>query len=190
MRKIKDRYVLTVVTGLLGLLGVTFLDRVSLKLGYSSRSYRHTAAGLFVNSKFGARSKSGQAFGFIMNGIASILGAGLISSLITKTGRDFYALKGLISGITHGASLMLLQAYLPWNKMKPINAVSNLSYVVINGIYGLICGIAITKLGDDSLFDIEPANDYLSPTLKTSEEGNQEFHQYPVIDTIIETTLH
>lgn len=189
MGKIKDRYLLTVIAGLLGLVGVTLLDTLTRKLGYSERSYRYTAAGLFVNSKFGARSKSGQGFGFIMNGIASIFGAGLISGLITKTGRDFYALKGIISGITHGAFLMLLQAYLPWNKMKPIDAVTNLSYVVTNGFYGLICGTTIAKLGDDSLFDVEPTNDYISPTLRTSEEVDQGF-RYPEINTTIETPLH
>jgi len=85
---------------------------------------------------------------------------------------------------------MLLQAYLPWNKMKPIDAVTSLSYVVTNGFYGLICGTAIAKLGDDSLFDVEPTNDYISPTLRTSEEVDQGFRRYPEINTTIETTLH
>jgi len=74
--------------------------------------------------------------------------------------------------------------------MKPMDAVSSLSYVVTNALYGLICGTTIAKLGDDSLFDVEPAKDYISPTIKTSEEVDHQFHRYPEINTTIETTLH
>lgn len=191
MRKIRDRYLLTVITGLLGLVGVTMLDTLSNKLGFSERSYRQTAAGLFVPSRLGVRSKKGQLLGFMMNGVASIVGAGLLSSLITKTGRDLYALKGIVSGITHGALLMLLQSALPWNKVKPKDARSNLSYVGTNAIYGLICGTAIAKLGDDSLFDAEPANDQIKPTLKTSEEVFREYDRFPESNPpSIEPTFH
>jgi len=192
MRKIKDRYLLTVVAGLLGLVGVTIFDTLSYKAGYSERTYRETAAGLFVPSKRKARSKYGQILGFSMNGIASIVGAGLISTLLTKTGRDFYAIKGIISGITHGSLLMLIQSFLPWNKMKPKGALSNLSYLLTNATYGLICGTAIAKLGDDSLFDVEPVNDQLEPTLKTSEEVDHGFYGYTNVDTTttIGSTYH
>lgn len=188
MQKLKDRYLLTVVTGILGLLGVTLLDTLSKKLGYSERSYRETAAGIFVPTRMGARSQNGQILGFIMNGVVSILGAGLLSSLITKTGRDLYALKGIVSGITHGAFLMAVQSGMPWNKVKPKDATSNLSYVVTNDMYGLICGTTIAKLGDDSLFDAEPVNDHIKPTLETSEEI---YHKYlePNSPTI-ESALH
>ncbi|HBV87233.1 MAG TPA: hypothetical protein DEF42_11435 [Desulfosporosinus sp.] len=190
MRKIKDRYLLTVVAGLLGLIGVTIFDTVTYKMGYSKRTYRETAAGLFVPSKLKARTSNAQILGFSMNGVASIVGAGLLSTLITKTGRDFYGIKGVISGITHGAFLMLMQSALPWNKMKPKDAVSNLSYVLTNAIYGLICGTAIAKLGDDSLFDVEPLNDQLKPTEETSEEVYRGF--YTDIDTTntIGSTYH
>lgn len=106
MQEIKDRYLLSVVTGLLALIVVTAFDTTTKKLGFSKRSYRETAAGMFVSSRLGARSKNGKILGLIMNGVASILGAGLITSLLMKTGRDFYALKGIVSGITHGAFLM------------------------------------------------------------------------------------
>lgn len=126
-----------------------------------------------------------------MNGVASIFGAGLLTSLITKTGRDLYALKGIVSGVTHGAVLMAIQSSLPWNKMKPKDATSNLSYVLTNAFYGLICGTAIAKLGDDSLFDVEPVNDYIKPTLKTSEEVDGKYHMFPEINlNEIQTRLH
>lgn len=188
MGKIKDRYLLTVVTGLLGLVGVTLFDSLSKKMGYSERTYRETAAGIFVSSKLGARSKNGQLLGFIMNGVASIIGAGLLSTLITKGSRDLYALKGIITGVTHGAFLMALQSGAPWNKVKPKDANSNLSYVLTNAFYGLICGTAIAKLGHDSLFDTEPANDHIKPTLTTSEEV---FQALPELDSrTIESIIH
>lgn len=192
MRKIKDRYLLTVVAGLLGLVGVTIFDTLSYKKGYSKRTYRETAAGLFVPSKLKAKTRYVQILGLSMNGVASIVGAGLFSTLMTRTGRDFYGLKGMISGITHGAFLMLIQSALPWNKMKPKDAVSNLSYVLTNAIYGLICGTAIAKLGDDSLFDVEPVNDQLKPTIETSEEVDHRFYGYTDIDTTttIGSTYH
>ncbi|MBC2723349.1 hypothetical protein [Desulfosporosinus sp.] len=192
MKKIKDRYFLTVVAGLLGLVGVTVFDTLSYRMGYSERTYRETAAGLFVPSKRKAKTKSAHILGLSMNGVASIIGAGLISTLFVKTGRDFYALKGMVSGITHGAFLMLIQSFLPWNKMKPKGPVSNLSYVLTNAFYGLICGTAIAKLGDDSLFDVEPVNDQLKPTIETSEEVDRRFSGYTDIDTTttIGSTYH
>lgn len=89
-----------------------------------------------------------------------------------KTGRDLYALKGIISGITHGAFLMAIQSGLPTNKVKPKDPTTNLSYVLTNAFYGLICGTVISKLGHDSLFDVEPLNDNNKPSLKTSENLN------------------
>jgi hypothetical protein len=172
MLKFKDSFILSLFSGLCGLVGVTLLDSISLKLNISKRSYRQTAAGIFVPSKREATSLKGQSLGFIMNAVASIFGAGLITTSILKTGRDYFLTKGFVSGIMYGAILMALQSGFAFNKQKPKDAGSNLSYVVTNGIYGLITASAITKFGDNSLFDRQSKNDYLIPDKLTSEQKN------------------
>ena len=58
----------------------------------------------------------------------------------------------------------------PTNKVRPKDAISNLSYMASHAVFGLVTTAIVAKLGDDSLFDAKPYNDYVSPTAKTTEE--------------------
>lgn len=69
-----------------------------------------------------------------------------------------------------GAVATLIPNVLPQNKVKPKDAVSNLSYVFSNMVFGLLTTVAVAKLGHDSLFDTPPENDYLQPTEQTTEQ--------------------
>lgn len=169
MVKIKDRDTLSIVSGLIGVAGLVVVDGVSRTLGISKRSYREASAGVFVSQKE-AKSFKGHTLGFIMSTGVAIIGANNIIGRMSKTGRDKLVSKGILSGITIGAIATALPSLAPQNKVKPKDAASNLSYVFSNIVYGLLTTFAAAKLGDDSLFDVPPQNDYLKPTEQTSEQ--------------------
>ncbi len=169
MEKIKDRNTLSIVSGLIGQVGIIAIDTISRHAGISKRSYREASAGMFV-SKSEAQSVRGQALGLIMTAAVSILGAKYIINDMSKNGRDKLIPKGVLAGIGIGAIATAIPNVVPQNSVKPKDAASNLSYVFSNMVYGLLTTFAAAKLGHDSLFDTPPQNDYLKPTEQTSEQ--------------------
>lgn len=168
--KIKDRIVLGTVAGLIGNIVKTLFDEASLRLKISQRSFRSTAAGIWVSKKSEATNLKGQILGAIFDfGLSSLGGIGIVH-LLSKTGRDNIIVKGLISGITIGSFVTAGLSAFPQNKVKPKDAASNLSYVAAHAIYGLVVTSIISKLGDSQLFDTKPVNDYISPTESTTEQ--------------------
>ncbi|NBJ14501.1 MAG: hypothetical protein FNP40_02790 [Dehalobacter sp. 4CP] len=169
MLKIKDRETLAIVSGIIGLVGMTLVDGISRRARISKRSYREAAAGMFL-SKSQAKSVKGQALGLIMNSAVSIIGANYIIKRLTQSGRDKLVTKGIVSGTAIGAIATAIPNVVPKNRVKPKDAASNLSYVASNIVYGMLATIAAAIFGHDSLFDAPPQNDYLKPTDKTSEQ--------------------
>lgn len=64
---IKDSVVLGVVAGLAGTAVKTVVDEISLRMKISQRSYRSTAAGVWVNKKSEADNIKGQLLGAIFD---------------------------------------------------------------------------------------------------------------------------
>lgn len=168
--KIKDRHMLGIVAGILGCIPKILIDEISLRLGISKRAYRQTAAGVWVNSRKEAKSWKGSVLGTIMDGGLSILGAILKLGFLSRLGRDHIILKGALYGTAFGAIITAMLSGFSHNKVKPKDAASNLSYVVANCVYGIVTTLALAKLGDDSLFDVKPVNNYAKPTKLTTEE--------------------
>ncbi len=73
-------------------------------------------------------------------------------------------LLGVISGLAGNA------ANLPQAKVGRKDPEGNLSNMGCHILYGLVIVFVATKLGHPSLFDAEPANDYLQPTEPTPEQ--------------------
>ncbi|WP_449240660.1 hypothetical protein [Desulfoscipio gibsoniae] len=166
--KIKDRVVLGVISGLTGNFVKTLIDEASLRKKISKRSFRSTAAGVWVNKKSEAINYKGQILGGIFDFGMATLGAIGIVHLFSKTGRDHVLTKGVLSGITIGSTISALLSAFPQNKVKPKDAMSNLSYMAAHAAYGIVASIIVTKLGDSSLFDSEPINNHIPPTEPTT----------------------
>jgi len=167
--KIKDRVLLGIIAGLTGNLFKTIIDEVSVKKKISQRSFRETAAGVWVN-KSEASTLKGQFLGGLFDfGMGSLGGIGIVH-LLSKTGRDHIITKGILSGITMGSAITSLLSVIPQNKAKPKDAASNLSYMLSHAVYGIITTAIVSKAGHSSLFDAKPVNNYLEPTELTSEE--------------------
>jgi hypothetical protein len=168
--KIKDRFVLGLVSGIAGNLLKTAVDELSMRRNISQRSFRTTAAGIWVNKKSQAESPLGQLLGTIFDfGFASLGGVGTVY-LLAKTGRDHVILKGLASGIVYGSSISFLLSAFPQNKVSPKDAASTLSYMLSHGVLGVTTACVAAFLGHPSIYDTSPHNDYLAPTEQTTEE--------------------
>ena len=173
MKKIKDRQYLGGIAGLVGGLCMVIIDRISYSMGLSKRLYAETASGVWVASKRQAQSISGQVFGTLMTLTLAMMGGSVKAIILSKFGRDKVIPKGLMFGISFGAIITGLTSGFAMNKVRPKDASSNLSYVFASSIYGIVTALLVSKLGDDSLFDAKPANDYIKPTMPTTEEKNQ-----------------
>ncbi len=172
MFKIKDRVVLGVIAGLCGNLVKTAIDEVSLRKKISQRSFRETASGVWVSTQKEASNVKGQILGGLLDfGMGTIGGIGTVY-LLSKTGRDQLLTKGLVSGVTVGSAITALLSAFPQNKVRPKDAASNLSYLVSHAAYGFVTTFVAAKLGDPSLYDTQPKNNYLGPTKATTEQKN------------------
>ncbi|KUO76780.1 MAG: hypothetical protein APF81_11465 [Desulfosporosinus sp. BRH_c37] len=170
MKKINDRIFLGMISGAAGLVALTLIDVISSKIKISQRSYRTTAAGVWVSSRRQAEKWPGQLLGVIMNIGLSMVGGFSVVKMLTKYGRDKLVPKGIFFGVTFGAVMTAMLSGFANNKVKPKDALSNLSYIVSHAAFGLVSVFTAAKIGDDSLFDTPPQNDYSKPTEKTTEQ--------------------
>ncbi|MFZ3100780.1 MAG: hypothetical protein WA131_09070 [Desulfitobacteriaceae bacterium] len=170
MKKINDRIYLGMISGATGLVALTLVDVISSKMRISQRSYRTTAAGVWVSSRRQAEKWPGQLLGTLMNVGLSMVGGVSMVKILTRYGRDKLVPKGLFLGITFGSIITAILSGFTKNKVKPKDALSNLSYLLSHAAFGLVSALTIAKIGDDSLFDTPPQNDYSKPTQKTTEQ--------------------
>jgi len=174
---IKDRFVLGVISGLTGNVVKMAVDEISLRQKISQRSFRTTAAGVWVSKKKEASSPLGQVLGGIFDfGFASLGGVATVYFL-SKTGRDHILVKGATSGVVLGSFLSALLNVIPNNRVPPKDAASNLSYMLSHLLYGLTTTSVAAYLGHPSIYDTPPHNDYLAPTEQTSEMRNKQKKQ-------------
>ncbi|HUS88589.1 MAG TPA: hypothetical protein VMW91_04320 [Desulfosporosinus sp.] len=186
MRKINDRIYLGLISGAAGFVALTLVDVISSKMKISQRSYRTTAAGVWVSSRREAEKWSGQLLGVMMNVGLSMVGGVSVVTIITKYGRDKLFPKGLFFGVTFGSLITAILSGFTNNKVKPKDALSNLSYLLSNAAFGLVSIFTAAKIGDDSLFDTPPQNDYSKPTKKTTEQikGSKRNNIQPVYSDV------
>lgn len=170
---IKDRIMLGLIAGLAGNAVKTVIDEISIKQKVSQRTFRETAAGVWVSKKSEVTNLKGQILGGLFDfGMASMGGVAIVH-LLSKTGRDHVIPKGIVSGIAIGSTITALLSVSPQNKVKPKDAASNLSYMASHAVYGVVAAAIAGKLGHPSLFDAEPQNDYLASTELTSEQEKE-----------------
>lgn len=177
MKKIKDRITLGIVAGLTGTILKTISDEIFLRKKISQRSFRETASGVWVSSRREAKNPYGQILGFIMDLGLGMAGAVAQVHLLSKTGKNNLVAKGTFFGVTFGAIITAMLSGFNTNKVKPKDSRSNLAYVISNAIFGLSTTFAATLLGDESLWDAQPLNNYVQPTELTTAEKEKNKHQ-------------
>ena len=193
MKKINDRIYLGMISGTVGFVALTLIDVISSRMKISQRSYRTTAAGVWVSSRRQADKWPGQILGVMMNLGLSMVGGVSVVKMLTTFGRDKLVPKGLFFGATFGSIITAVLSGLSSNKVKPKDAWSNLSYMVSHFAFGLASIFTAAKIGDDSLFDTPPQNDYSKPTKQTTEQlkgsnGDNIQHVYSDVNPNLEKT--
>jgi hypothetical protein len=159
---IKDRVLLGAIAGFAGNLAKTAIDEISLRMKISQRSFRATAAGLWLPSAREANSLKGQILGSALDSGMGILGGIGTVQLLTVTGRDQIIVKGIVSGVALGSAITSLMSGSKNNKVRPKDAASNLSYMLSHAAYGLVTTYVAAKLGDASLFMEKPLRSALN----------------------------
>lgn len=173
MKKIKDRMTLGIVSGLIGTILKTASDEVFLRANISKRSFRETASGVWVSSRRQAKNSYGQLLGAIMDLGLGMTGAVAQVQILSKTGKNNLFTKGAFFGVTFGATITAMLSGFNTNKIKPKDSKSNLSYVISNAVFGVAATYSAALLGDESLWDAPPANNYTQPTTPTTAEMEQ-----------------
>jgi len=155
MQKIKDRIFLGFVAGMVGAIPGRLLNKVEFELGITDSRYEEMASMLFV-SKRDAHKVKGKSVGKIANSLLASATGVTTTYVLSKTGRDHAALKGI--GISSMAWLgiygLSTQAQMRKSK-KPIAAL--LSYLD-HVIFGATTATLVSTLGDDSLFPSHKEN--------------------------------
>jgi hypothetical protein len=129
--KINDRVLLGIVAGVTGNVFKMAVDEVSLRMKISQRSFRSTAAGIWVNKESEATNSKGQLLGALFDfGMAGLGGIGIVE-ILTRTGNDHIIAKGIASGISIGSIITAMLSAFPTNKVRPKDAASNLSVCCI-----------------------------------------------------------
>jgi hypothetical protein len=167
MKKFKDRITLGIVSGFVGIVFKIASDEFFLRQRISKRSFRETASGVWVNTRKQAKSPQGQLLGSLLDLGMGMLGSVVQVFVLSKTGKDSQFLKGSLFGIVWGSFITAALSALPINKVKPKDAVSNLSYMFSHALFGITTTYAATLLGDNSLWDAPPLNNDIQPAKQT-----------------------
>lgn len=150
MKKIKDRIILGMVSGILSSMPPQVVDALAYKSGLADLSYAQLAAKLFI-PKNKTATPQGKFLSFLINSINGGLVGVFTTYLLSLTGRD----KAVIKGIGAGTMLWVLvngllsHVGLKITSKKPLTPILSFFNHVLSGTLN---GILILKLGDDSLF--------------------------------------
>lgn len=155
MQKIKDRIFLGFVAGMFGAIPGRLLNKLEFELGITDSRYEEMASMLFV-SKRDAHKVKGKSVGKIANSLLTSATGVATTYVLSKTGRDHAALKGI--GISSLAWLgiygLSTQAQVRKSKKPTAALLSYLDHV----IFGATTATLVAKLGDDSLFPTHQEN--------------------------------
>lgn len=95
----------------------------------------------------------------------SLAGATTFQYAFVKTGKKHVIKKGIMLGTSLGCVIPGVISVLPMNKVGPTDASSNLSYIVSHSFFGIATALALTILGDDTVFSSRQVSDQQSTSL-------------------------
>ncbi|TYO91690.1 hypothetical protein [Desulfallas thermosapovorans] len=147
--KIKDRVLLGVVSGVLAGMPSLLLNIYEHKKGLVNMTYPQSAGTLSLK-KSRINTIEGKIISHVTNAIGMSSSGVATTYIMSSTGRDHPILKGIGVHYLYG---VILAAILPKfglvAKVKPKFPVLGL---IEHTISGVLCGLLVARLGDDSLF--------------------------------------
>jgi hypothetical protein len=157
MKKIKDRIVLGVVSGLIGNLAKEIVSETMIKYKFGKKDGIAVAAGIFVptrrkTKKLTAKSKIiGMAADNI---ISAILGVANVY-LLSLTGKDHRMTKGMVTGHFAWTTMYGVLSRMGATSAYPLREDDDLNGLINHSIFGLVTSEVAFRLGDPSLFKTE-----------------------------------
>lgn len=151
MKKIKDRFLLGVISGLGGNIAKMAVERFFRRTGFSTSLGRKTAAGIFLK-KSDINTPHGKAVGIIADNMIAV-GLGVTCSYwLTLMGKDYYLLKGAGLGAAEWASLYGVLSKLGATTIYPIKPKDALATYLSHLAFGAVKISIVRHLGDERLF--------------------------------------
>jgi len=149
LQKFKDRILLGLAAGIISTLPSRILNRIENRSELTDVKYNLMAANLFLQEGK-VNTPTGRIVGAITNHFNTGVVGILITYLLSATGRDHAVLKGAVTGALSWITVFgLTSRIFPVRAQKPL--APHLSFLD-HTLFGSLCGLAVSKLGDDSLF--------------------------------------
>ncbi|MHB8073454.1 hypothetical protein [Desulfosporosinus fructosivorans] len=175
MKKIKDRYLVGLISGLGGNLAKMAVEQVFNKSGFSKSNGYTTAAGIFLK-KSDVSTPYGKAVGILAdNMIAAGLGVTCIYWL-TLMGKDNHLIKGAGLGAAEWGSLYGVASSIGATAIYPVKPKDAIATFISHLAFGMTKISIAVMLGDSRLF--KPSNltleiDEAQSLLAKPDETNQ-----------------
>jgi len=151
MKKIKDRFLLGIISGFGGNIAKMAVEGFFNKMGFSSGSGRKTAAGIFLKNS-DINTPHGKAVGVIAdNMIAAGLGV-TCTYWLTLMGKDYYLVKGAGLGAAEWTSLYGVLSKLGASSIFPVKPKDAVAAYVSHLAFGAVKISIARHLGDERLF--------------------------------------
>ena len=169
--KIKDRIILGAISGILLSWPLRIVNALEYKLGLIDMRYDQISSALFI-----PRKQKDTLRGIALGEIINIMNTGVVgvitSYILSLTGRDKAIIKGLGVGSMSWVFINGLIANLSL-KIKSKNPITPFLALFDHAIWGALCGLFISKFGDDSLFpDADIRKQEKIPVVYTSSPQN------------------
>ncbi len=149
--KIKDKFLLGVVSGFIGNIPKIILGKTLIKLGLAEIDDTHRAASILI-PPYKLADPKGKAIGWLSDsGIASMLGVAFVYGL-SITGNNKATMKGAMAGQAMWTVLYGALGSLGLTKVKPVSPKTVLSEFLVHTVYGATTAFVANKLADPDLF--------------------------------------
>lgn len=151
MKKISDRFLVGIISGLGGNLAKIAVEQIFNRTGFSKSNGHTTAAGIFLK-KSDVSSSYGKVVGVIAdNMIAAGLGVTCLYWL-TLMGKDKYLIKGAGLGAAEWASLYGIASKIGATSIYPVKPKDAIATFISHLAFGTTKITIASKLGDSRLF--------------------------------------
>lgn len=178
MKKIRDRFLVGLISGLGGNLAKMAVEQVFNRTGFSKSNGYTTAAGIFLK-KSDVSSPYGRAVGILAdNMIAAGLGVTCIYWL-TLMGKDKYLIKGAGLGAAEWGSLYGVASSIGATAIYPVKPKDAIATFLSHFAFGMTKITIAVKLGDSRLFkpgnltlEIDEPQSLFTKTEKTNKFSN------------------
>ncbi|HHT90438.1 MAG: hypothetical protein QM451_06065 [Bacillota bacterium] len=153
MKKLKDRILLGLVSGLVGGVVKNIAGEALVKRGYSEYSGPQRAAGILVPAHK-ITTTGGKIIGWLAEAsISGLLGIATVYTL-SLTGKDKALLKGIfLTGGTAWTALYGAMGTVGATRVQSPMPKTVISESITHGLYGAATAATAAYLGDDSLFN-------------------------------------